>query len=60
MKPLKDEQRKVYKDEIAAIRKELDKRYERMGDRVLGRQEKDSTSVKASSGGRPESNRRKF
>jgi hypothetical protein len=59
--PLKDEWTQVYNGELDALKNELSQRYETMSDKILKKKRKEfSTSVPAMSGGRPESNRRKF
>jgi hypothetical protein len=57
---LKDECRSVIKDQLESLKKELSERIERGADRLVGKMKDWSVSVPAISGGRPESNRRKF
>ena len=56
---LKDKERLVIQQSISSNKKKIDALVEAYGNKLLGRQN-DSTSVAAFSGGRPESNRRKF
>jgi hypothetical protein len=56
---LKDQGNAVTKAKISSNKKEIDALAEEYGNRLLGRKE-ESTSIPAISGGRPESNRRKF
>jgi hypothetical protein len=55
---LKDEEKLVQREERASIFEELDEWIEAYEKRLIG--EESSSSVKTVSGGRPESNRRKF
>ena len=57
---LKDESRVIIESELASARKELSDMIERNADRLIGKKKKWSVSVPAISGGRPESNRKKF
>lgn len=56
---LKDERSVVIDARLASIRRERDALVETYGDGLLGNKKK-SNSIPAISGGRPESNRRKF
>jgi hypothetical protein len=57
---LRDEQRTVNAARQEEIRIALDAAVEEYGNRMLGKKKQESDSIKALSGGRPESNRRKF
>jgi hypothetical protein len=59
VQPLKDEGKAVVNATIDSYQGVIDRMIKRSGDRMLGK-EKLSTSIPAVSGGRPESNRRKF
>ncbi len=57
---LKDMERWLIESELAAAKRELALRYDSLADKLLGTTEAaESDSIKAISGGRPESNRRK-
>jgi hypothetical protein len=58
---LKDERRAVIDSELESLKKALSARYESQADRLLSvRKPVESNSLATVSGGRPESNRRKF
>jgi hypothetical protein len=58
---LKDNRRLVYDERIAELKTELSKRCERIANQILKKPKSElDNSVPVISGGRPESNRRKF
>ncbi len=59
VQPLKDEGKAVVNAAIDSFQSDVDRMIKRSGDMMLGK-ERPSTSIPAVSGGRPESNRRKF
>ena len=56
---LKDERGAVYKSQIESNQRKIDAIVEKL-ERLVLEKEKESDSISAISGGRPESNRRKF
>jgi TfoX/Sxy family transcriptional regulator of competence genes len=58
---LKDMERSVIESALDSAKRELALRYDSVADKLLGTNKAaESDSIKAISGGRPESNRRKF
>ena len=57
---LKDMERSLIERELDAAKRELALRYDSVADKLLGTTKAESDSIKAISGGRPETNRRKF
>ena len=57
---LKDRERQVIDNRIHSLRNELSRRYERDADKLLGYRKPVEVPLPTVSGGRPESNRRKF